>query len=295
MQPFDQASDQSLSLVPPAAQSPRRDPLTQRTVAVRGATLSVFEQSAAAAAAGPLMVWAHGWGQSHRELLPLADAARTLGPSMLIDLPGFGTAPPPQQPWGTADYADAIADLLAQARAGPRIWVAHSFGCRVGLQLAARHPELVDGLFLMAAPGLPRRRSMPQRLRFAARRTVFRVARALAPEGSARERVRERFGSADYRAAGPQLRPILVKAVSENLAAVAGAVRCPTVLIYGDKDSETPADIGQRLAGLMPHSRLVVLRGFGHLDLVTEGRHQITQLLGEFLGELMGEVMEGSA
>jgi hypothetical protein len=33
----------------------------------------------------------------------------------------------------------------------------------------------------------------------------------------------------------------------------------------------------------MPRSRLVVLRGFGHLDIVTDGRHQIAQLLSEFL------------
>jgi hypothetical protein len=36
----------------------------------------------------------------------------------------------------------------------------------------------------------------------------------------------------------------------------------------------------------MPQSRLVVLRGFDHLDIVTEGRHQITQRLGEFLEQL---------
>jgi pimeloyl-ACP methyl ester carboxylesterase len=256
--------------------------MRQRSVAVRGAELALFEP-AEISAAGPLLVWAHGWGQSHRDLLPLAQTMRRSGHSILLDLPGFGVAPPPPQPWGTADYADAIAEFLAETPAARRVWIAHSFGCRIGLQVAARHPELLVGVFLIAVPGLPPHRSLPQRARLAARRWAFRITDTLTPEGQARDRLRQRFGSADYRAAGPRMRPILVKAVSENLSEAARAVRCPTMLVYGDRDSETPLDIGERLGRLIPRSRLVVLRGFGHLDIVTEGRHQVAQLLGEFL------------
>jgi pimeloyl-ACP methyl ester carboxylesterase len=97
--------------------------------------------------------------------------------------------------------------------------------------------------------------------------------------------LRARFGSADYRAAGP-LRPILVKAVGEDLTAAAQAVQCPAVLVYGDGDRETPPEIGKRLARLMPQSRLVVLRGFDHWNVLTDGRHQIAHLLGEFMEQL---------
>ena len=55
-----------------------------------------------------------------------------------------------------ADYADAFAEWLSTLPRARRIWIGHSFGCRVGLQLAARHPATVDGLFLIAAAGLPR-------------------------------------------------------------------------------------------------------------------------------------------
>ena len=82
------------------------------------------------------------------------------------------------------------------------------------------------------------------------------------------------------------MRPILVRAVNENLSDVARAVQVPTVLVYGDRDRETPPDIGKRLQKLMPRSRLVVLRGFDHWDVLTEGRHQIVQRLNEFLEEL---------
>jgi hypothetical protein len=36
----------------------------------------------------------------------------------------------------------------------------------------------------------------------------------------------------------------------------------------------------------MPRSRLVLLRGFDHWSVLTDGRHQIALRLGEFLEEV---------
>ena len=156
------------------------------------------------------------------------------------------------------------------------LWRERAFDRRLSLVLLA---------VLVAAAGLPPRRSPAARLRMAARRWAFRLVRSLTPNGPARDRLRERFGSADYRQAG-KLRPILVKAVGEDLSDVARAVRCPAVLVYGDRDTETPPELGTRFNALMPGSRLVLLRGFDHWSVLTEGRHQIAQRLGEFLEEV---------
>ena len=259
--------------------------MTAETVRAQGAEIALFRVGADSPAASPLLVWVHGWGQTHEALLPLAQAMRRSVPSVLLDLPGFGASPLPPAAWSTADYADAVAAWLTGLPPGRRIWIAHSFGCRVGLQLAARHPALLDGLMLIAAAGLPPVRSPTQRARLAMRRWSYRLARAMTPEGPARERLRARFGSADYRQAGA-LRPILVKAVAEDLSAAASAVHCPSLLIYGDRDRETPPELGRRLNALMPRSRLVVLRGFDHWNVLSEGRHQIIQRLGEFMEQL---------
>lgn len=256
-----------------------------RTVQAGGVDLAVFIPDGDSPTATQL-IWAHGWGHTHRNMLPLADAMRHSVRSTLVDLPGFGASPPPPGPWGTEDYADAIAEWLSREKPARRIWIGHSFGCRVGLQLAARHPGLIDGLFLIAAAGLPRRRTSWARARMTARRSAFRLVRLLTPEGPSRDRLRRRFGSADYRAAGPELRPILVKAVNEDLSAVARAVRVPAMLVVGDRDRDTPPELSERLVRLMPQARLVVLRGFDHLDVLTEGRHQIIQRLAEFVEQL---------
>jgi pimeloyl-ACP methyl ester carboxylesterase len=254
-------------------------------VRVRGAEMALFDLGGDSASGAPLLVWGHGWGHTHAAMLPLAQATGRTAHSILLDFPGFGASPAPPAPWGTEDYANAVAEWLGGLPPRRRIWVGHSFGTRVGLQLAARHPSLIDGLFLIAAAGLPPRRTLPEAARIAVRRWAFRLARRLTPEGPARDRLRDRFGSADYRQAGA-LRPILVKAVNENLTNAARAVRCPALLVYGDRDAETPPEIGARLNALMPRSRLVVLRGFDHWSVLSDGRHQVAQLLGEFMEQI---------
>ena len=254
-------------------------------VRAAGAEFAAFRRPGTAPTAAPLLVWAHGWGHSHHALLPLAEAMRQRADSRLIDLPGFGVSPLPPFPWGTADYADAIAEWLATMPGRRKIWVGHSFGCRVGLQLGARHPQVVDALFLVAAAGLPPHRSLAARARRLPRRIAFRTLRTLTPEGPARERLRERFGSSDYRTAGA-MRPVLVKAVNEDLSEAARAIHAPTVLVHGNLDSESPPEIAERLHRLIAGSRLHILRGFDHWSILTDGRHQVLHLLGELLESL---------
>ena len=256
--------------------------LDRHNVNAMNADFATYRLCGTAPAEPAELIWAHGWGHSHVSLAPLAEAMRQRAGSRMVDFPGFGASPPPPGPWGTADYADATAAWLAGLPAKKRVWVGHSFGCRVGLQLAARHPEAVDALFLIAAAGLQPHRSLWTRARRTPRQWAFRLMRAMTPEGPARDRLRERYGSADYRAAGA-LRPVLVKAVSEDLSDVARRIRMPVVLIHGAADSESPPEIAERLHALIPGSRLHLLRGFDHLSILTDGRHQVIHLLGELL------------
>lgn len=229
------------------------------------------------------LVWGHGWGQSGAAFRPLAEALASLAPSTLLDFPGFGASPIPPTTWSTADYADATAAWLRESFSGEQIiWLGHSFGGRVGLQLASRHPQLISAMVLIAAAGLQRRRSLPEKLRISAKRAFFKTAKRLLPEGPQLDRLRQRMGSADYRNAGA-MRPILSRVVSEDLTTVASSVRTPTLLIYGRNDTETPPDFGERLHRLIPGSELAILDNYGHLTILDEGRHQVALRIRRFL------------
>ena len=79
------------------------------------------------------------------------------------------------------------------------------------------------------------------------------------------------------------MRPVFVRVIGEDLTQQARAVQCPTLLLYGKLDTETPPEIGRRLQALIPRSELVELNGFGHLDILTGGRHQLASRIRKFL------------
>lgn len=230
----------------------------------------------------PVVVWGHGWGQSRAAFRPLAEGLESFGSHILVDLPGFGDSPMPPGPWGTHEYADEAARFIREKINGPVLWVGHSFGCRVGLQLASRHPDLVSGLFLIAGAGLKRKRPLWQGIYFKTRVLVFKILKKFIPLGLSEDWLRSKFGSTDYKNAGA-MRSILIKTIQEDLSDVARTVSCPVALVYGMNDTETPPEIGQRLQKLIPGAELSVLPGQDHYSVLDEGRHQVAPLLKQFM------------
>lgn len=245
----------------------------------------IFDRVSEAGEAAPWhFVWAHGWGQNRAALKPLAQSLFSIGTHDFIDFPGFGDSAKPDAAWSTAEYADFIARWLAAHGTGkPVVWTGHSFGCRVGIQLAGRHPGLIDRMMVIAGAGLPRQRSGFEQAKLKGRIYGYKALKRLAPlAGISQEQLRDRFGSADYKAAGA-MRDILIKVVNEDLSDVARQISCPVHLVYGSRDSETPPEIGERLAKLIPAAELAVLDGLDHYTVLGDGRHQVAKRLKTLL------------
>ncbi|MBX9244439.1 alpha/beta fold hydrolase [Actinotalea ferrariae] len=204
----------------------------------------------------------HGWGRSG------ADFARVLEgtDALAVHLPGFGPTEPPPEVWGSVEYADHLAAALEGLEgSGPYVVVAHSFGGRVAVRLAASRPHLVDSLVLTGVPLV--RATSPPRPRPALRLAKRLHAAHLLPEGVV-DRLRRRGGSADYQAAQGVMRGVLVRLVGEDyredLARVAAA-GVPVDMVWGELDDAAPLAGARLAAELLPGARLVVVPGAGHL------------------------------
>lgn len=202
------------------------------------------------------MLALHGWGRSG------ADFGRVLEgtDALAIHLPGFGPTPPPPAAWGSTEYADHLAEALVGT--GPYTVVGHSFGGRVAVRLAARHPELVTSLVLTGVPLV--RASAPPRPALRVRLLKRLRAAGLVP-ASVLERARRNAGSADYRAAQGVMRDILVRLVNEDYRDDLAALHLPVTMVWGELDDAAPVAGARLAADLVAGARLEVVPAAGHL------------------------------
>lgn len=229
----------------------------------------------------PVALLLHGWGRSSADLVPVAEPAggEPLA-AVCLDLPGFGSSPAPPEAWGAQAYADALVPMLAEL-GRPVVVVGHSFGGRVGVCLAASHPELVAGLVLCGVPLLPRADRSSGRPPLRYRLLRWAVRRGLVGEERL-EAAKRRYGSADYAAASGVMRDVLVRVVAERYDEQLAQLRCPVAMVWGELDADVPVDVARRALELLGSGGLEVVAGAGH-DVVRERPDAVRAALEELL------------
>ena len=229
------------------------------------------------------VIWAHGWGTNHKEFMPAAEPLKNMAAHYFIDFPGFGHSPVPTETWAPKDYAVFMGAFIKSLPHKNIIWIGHSFGCRVGVNLTAQNPDIIKQMILIAAAGLKRKRPFHKKIEYFIKVYTYKGLKRLVPTGLVSENwLKSRFGSTDYKNAG-NLRNILIKTVNEHLETIAPAIQCPVTLIYGSKDDQTPVSMGQKYEQLIPNANLVVLDGYDHYTILTMGRHQLAALIKPIL------------
>ena len=236
---------------------------------------------------GPAVVLGlHGWGRSHTDfdssLAGLVESHSDIS-AIALDLPGFGASPAPSVAGGAATYADLIEPVLDEC-AARIVVVGHSFGGRVAVELAVRRPDVVASLVLCGVPLLHRadRPAAKPALRFRLARVLHR--RGLLGEATM-ERMRQRFGSADYRSATGVMRDVLVAAVNESYESQLDAIAQPVELVWGQRDDTAPVEAARRAQERLSDARLTLLDGVGHF-VPTEAPDALAAAVRQRLAQL---------
>jgi len=176
------------------------------------------------------------------------------------DLPGFGSTPVPDEVIGADAYADIVAGVLGQFDRPPVV-VGHSFGGRVAVCLAARHPGRVGPLVLTGVPLIRIQKTITPAIGY---RVVRWLNRMGVVSDERLEQEKRNRGSADYRAATGVMRDILVKVVNESYEEQLRRVSTPVRLVWGADDTEVPVSVAEAAQSFIADGSLEVLPGVGH-------------------------------
>jgi pimeloyl-ACP methyl ester carboxylesterase len=263
--------------------------MTGRFLEVAGERVHVVEHGN-----GPPVLLVHGFpsnATAFAALVPLLEDRFAL---TAVDMVGFGQSTRAiRRPLDGESYADRLVDLLdALGLERPHV-VGLSWGGSVAQRLAARYPERVDRLVLLAAVsaasvlplsdlnlvGLALAIRFPTIGRAAVRRFVTRSSgdADLASEALVR-------GYVDPLRTPGTLR-VLRRFVRDTAATPPidlSRIRAPTLVVVPQADRIVPPAAGAEIAASIAKARHVALPGVGHA-LQFEARDQVATLIREFL------------
>jgi uncharacterized protein (TIRG00374 family) len=225
--------------------------------------------------------------------------------AVAVDRPGYGTS---QRPAGgfTANAQVLLDDLDARG-VRSAVLVGHSWGGGVALRAASLAPDRVQAVvllagvgpgcltgldWLLAAPGIGPLSSLLAfrwtpwiaRVRLAWLRR--RHGRPLYPGESASLQVWGQPAKSGW----PLWRTFLIEQRAllrelAELAAAAGSIQVPVLLVADPDDRVVPVKTSHRLAGLLPTSRLLLVTGVGH-HLPRRAPHVVADAIAAFLAAI---------
>lgn len=240
---------------------------TTSTVTVDGLRLRVWHTRPAGIADPPVVFVLHGWGASIDALGSILAGLRDKVELVAPDLPGFGESDMVPAAWTNADYARLVVRLADQLGIGRFALIGHSRGAAISLVIATEPDSRgrVERMVFTGGAGIkPRRRA-----KYYGKVGMAKVGKAAAAVGGApgrklQQNIRGKVASADWLAVPEALRGTLSNVLAEDLSDRLPQVSAPTLLMWGDRDEDTPMWMAEKMEREIPGAGLVVLRGGGH-------------------------------
>jgi pimeloyl-ACP methyl ester carboxylesterase len=236
----------------------------------------------------PLLLHSGVWAgtQSWDRLLPHLTGYRVV----TFDPPGIGRSPRPAHPLTMRDLASVGTALLDGLGIGSADVLGISFGGAVAQQMAISHPSRVRRLVLAStvfgSVGMPG--------------DAQALWHFLQSGHYSRERLEQTAGvmfGGRLRTEPGLIHSLRIRRPSDTRAAVyrltalaswsslpwLWTIRQPVLIVCGDDDPITPPINHQIMATLLPHARLELVRGGGHLMLL-DSPDRVAPLVTRFLG-----------
>jgi pimeloyl-ACP methyl ester carboxylesterase len=241
----------------------------------------------------------HGSAFGHRNFARMTPLMAENFEVIDFDLPGYGESTGSLREGGMAGIAEIVYEFIA-ALGYERVSLhGTSFGAMIGVNLAARHPEVIDRLVFscFVAKYDLAARLMRKTWKIAARDSGMKAVTDLTsvagfarsyyerPEALAQfEEMYEAFSATEPEAFIKGTETI----EKTDLTPLLSSLTMPTLLLGGAEDNMTPfkpaaSGVGfEQIATILPNCEMLVLQDCGHY-LVIEQPEEATRLATEFL------------
>jgi len=211
------------------------------------------------------VVLLHGWADSIATFDDLRAELANTYKVISLDLPGSGGSDAPPVAWNLDDYSQFIAAFLEKVKAGEiYALIGHSHGGAIAVCGLANALLASKKLVLLASSGVRDVQTTRKKVLKVVAKTGKVLTKPLpkAMRAKMRRTLYKKVGS-DMLVA-EHMQETFKKVVSQDIQTDAASLQMPTLLLYGENDTETPPAYGNLLSSRIEGSDLKVITKAGH-------------------------------
>lgn len=211
---------------------------------------------------GPTVLILPGWGDDAAGWQSFAKKLAVNFDVIALDLPGFGGTATPAAAWGLTDYAQFVRSFLEKIGVTPYAILGHSNGGAIAIRGVGQGILQTQKLELLASAGV-RGTASSKGLYIVAK--IGKIMASPLPK-----RMQQQLRGRLYRKAGSDMMVVehmqktFKRIVRDDVRDDAVFISIPTMLAYGELDTETPIALGRQLHDDIEGSIFEQLPGVGH-------------------------------
>lgn len=227
-----------------------------------------------------------GWGDTRKTFQFMIEYLKNSYTVYIIDYPGFGNSIFPEHDLTIYDYTNIIREFMEKEKIINPIIIAHSFGGRIATLLAGYYKEKIEKLILIDIAGIKPKKGLFKILK----QSLYKLLKKLKfflPKRKRNiylKRLFKFFASSDYQALDSNMYQTFKNVVNEDLKYYYKYINSPTLILWGQKDKDTPLKDGYYINNKIDNSSLIIYPDAGHFSYLAYPT-LTNQVINEFLEE----------
>lgn len=228
-----------------------------------------------------------GWGTTIDTYMSLINNISTYRTVYCLDMPGFGNSSEPESSWNLDDFVDFVLNFIKELNLDDIDIIGHSNGGRIIIKLM-NYPKLnlkINNIILIGSAGIVNKIPLSKRFKV----SLFKICKKIIELKLIKlvfpnllNKLKNKFGSEDYKKASPVMKQCLVNLVNEDLRKYLPNINVPTLLIWGENDTATPISDAKIMEELIPDSGLVKVENCSHYVFLERPAY-VNKIINNFL------------
>lgn len=207
-----------------------------------------------------------GWGYTRETFQRIIQHFQKNYTIYIVDYPFFGNSPLPNKELTIYDYAETFYNFISDLGIINPIIISHSFGGRITSLLIGKYNLKVDKIILIDVAGIKRRKKFKVFLKEKIYKLLKGLIKILPKKKQIiiQKKLLQTFASEDYMNLPIIMKKSFQNIIKENLKKYYKKITSETLIIWGEKDIDTPLKDAKLLNKIIKNSGLIIFKNTTH-------------------------------